>query len=350
MTTLYQRWIQARDQGARARDVAKDAGVSEAELVASALEAAAREDGPAPVQSVRLAFSPVTFLPKLASVGPVKTITRNEAAVLEIVGSYTAVEFFEAHGMGQTLGRIDLRIFLRHWKKGFWVEEQTARGPRHSLQFFDASGTAIHKLYATARTDLAALAALARAHAADDQTTAEGVEPATAKPISKPDTDVDVEGFRKAWSAMQDTHAFFGLMSRFGVTRTQALRLAGPSHALPLAKECFGALLCGAASAEIPIMLFVGNQGLIQIHTGPVHKIVSMDDWWNVLDPDTNLHVRRELVHSAWLVRKPTADGIVTSVELYDVSGESVLYAFGNRKPGQCEQPAWRELAEGLSR
>jgi putative hemin transport protein len=349
MTTLYERWMQAREDGARARDVATEAGVSEAELVASAISPPAREDGPAPLTSVRLAFSPVALLPKLTSVGSVKTITRNEAAVLEIEGEYANVEFYEAHGMGQSLGSIDLRIFLRHWKKAFWVEEQTKRGPRQSLQFFDASGTAIHKVYATKHTDAAAFAALAEAHFAGDQSALEAIEAPAPKAAEKPDADVDVVGFRKAWSEMKDTHAFFGVMGRFGVTRTQALRLAGSEYAVELPVDCLGTMLAGAAAAEIPIMLFVGNPGLIQIHTGPVRKIVTMDDWWNVLDPETNLHVRRELVHSAWIVRKPTADGIVTSVELYDASGETVLYAFGKRKPGQTEQPAWRELAEALA-
>lgn len=350
MTTLYDTWLEAREQGKRARDIAQQAGVSEAQLVASAIGAPANELGPAPIKSVRLDLKPVEFLPKLTAVGPVKTITRNESAVLEIEGAYDNVEFFEAHGMGQALGTIDLRIFLRQWKKAFWVEEQTKRGPRRSLQFFDGSGTAIHKIYATSKTDTAAFDALAEAHFAGEQGSSETIEPAAEKPAEKPDAEIDVAGFRTAWSAMKDTHAFFGLMNRFGVTRTQALRLAGSEYAVPLPQDCLGTLLSAAAAAELPIMIFVGNPGLIQIHTGPVRKIVTMDDWWNVLDPDTNLHVKRDLVHSAWIVRKPTADGIVTSVELYDDKGDTVLYAFGKRKPGQAEQPAWRELAEGLAR
>lgn len=348
MTTLYDTWLNAREQGKRARDIAREAGVSEAQLVASAIAAPAGELGAAPIKSTRLTVKPVEFLPKLEAVGSVKTITRNESAVLEIEGTYEQLEFFEAHGMGQALGTIDLRIFLRQWKKAFWVEEQTKRGPRQSLQFFDASGTAIHKIYATSKTDAAAFGALAEAHVASDQGHDETVEAAPAKAAEKPDTEIDVEGFRAAWGQMKDTHAFFGLLNRFGVSRTQALRLAGPEYAVPLPKDCLGAMLSVAADAELSIMIFVGNPGLIQIHTGPVRKIVTMDEWWNVLDPETNLHVKRDLVHSAWLVRKPTVDGTVTSIELYDEAGESVLYAFGKRKPGQPEQPAWRELAEGL--
>jgi putative hemin transport protein len=55
-------------------------------------------------------------------------------------------------------------------------------------------------------------------------------------------------------------------------------------------------------------------------------------------------------VVSAWLVRKPTSDGVVTSVEVFDDTGEVVAMFFGVRKPGELELPAWRDLAESLPR
>ena len=45
-------------------------------------------------------------------------------------------------------------------------------------------------------------------------------------------------------------------------------------------------------------------------------------------------------------MRKPTADGIVSSLEAYDSDGELILQLFGERKPGQPEQAVWRELVE----
>jgi putative hemin transport protein len=35
-----------------------------------------------------------------------------------------------------------------------------------------------------------------------------------------------VEGFQKAWTELKDTHDFFMMTRKFGVSRTQALRLA----------------------------------------------------------------------------------------------------------------------------
>ena len=114
-------------------------------------------------------------------------------------------------------------------------------------------------------------------------------------------------------------------------------------------------LLQQAAAAAVPIMVFVGSKGCIQIHSGAVHHIKRRQtpggaDWINVLDPGFNLHLRRDLITAAWLVRKPTSDGVVTSVELFDASGDVVAMFFGVRKPGELELSAWRDLAESLSR
>jgi hypothetical protein len=46
----------------------------------------------------------------------------------------------------------------------------------------------------------------------------------------------------------------------------------------------------------------------------------------------------------AWVVRKQTVDGIVTSLELYNDAGESVALFFSKRKPGEAESEQWRAL------
>jgi putative hemin transport protein len=107
-------------------------------------------------------------------------------------------------------------------------------------------------------------------------------------------------------------------------------------------------VLEAAARDGLPIMVFVNNPGCIQIHTGPVAHLKTAGPWFNVLDPDFNLHLREDLVKSAWVVRKPTSDGFVTSLELYDATEGLVVQFFGKRKPGQSESLDWRRIVEGL--
>ena len=101
-----------------------------------------------------------------------------------------------------------------------------------------------------------------------------------------------------------------------------------------------------AARTQVPVMVFVGNAGCIQIHSGTLSNLRWMGDWFNVLDPEFNLHLKTSGVVELWRVRKPSYDGIITSYEAFDAAGELVVQLFGARKPGIPELVEWRDLAE----
>ena len=73
-----------------------------------------------------------------------------------------------------------------------------------------------------------------------------------------------------------------------------------------------------------------------------------MGSWLNILDPAFNLHLREDHVAQAWLVKKPTTDGIVTSIELFDQHQQPIALFFGKRKPAQPELTSWRNLLQEL--
>ena len=131
---------------ARIRDVADELGVSEAELVMTEVDGAAR----------RLEGDWGKLLERMPAVGKVMTLTRNPNCVHERVGKFEEVKIMPGHGgIGLVLGPdIDLRIFLRHWRYGFAVSKATKDGIRNSLQFFDGSGTAVHKIFLRDENDL----------------------------------------------------------------------------------------------------------------------------------------------------------------------------------------------------
>ena len=95
-------------------------------------------------------------------------------------------------------------------------------------------------------------------------------------------------------------------------------------------------------------MTFVGNEGAVQIHTGVPERLVETGPWFNVLDPRFNLHLDETQVAEAYVVVKPTVDGVVTSVEGFDAAGRLVVQFFGARKPGLPEHEDWRALVAGL--
>ncbi|MDM9653071.1 ChuX/HutX family heme-like substrate-binding protein [Pseudomonas sp. CW003PS] len=228
------------------------------------------------------------LLPALGGLGRVMVLTRNEHCVHELKGLYREVSVAASGQMGLVVSAdIDLRLFLSGWASVFAVTEQTAKGTQRSIQVFDQQGVAVHKVYLTEHSELG------------------------------------------AWQPLIE-------------------RFAGEQWAQPLATSELTVLMEQAAAREVPIMVFVGNRHCIQIHTGPVNNLHWMDSWFNVLDPDFNLHLQTRGVVELWRVRKPSVDGVITSLEAFDADGELVIQLFGARKPGMAERDDWRELAESL--
>jgi putative hemin transport protein len=336
---LAARWAEFKEAHpkARIRDAAKQLGSSEAELLATQITGA--EDSPV----VLLTGDFREILKEVPTLGHVMALTRNDSVVHERKGTYLDISF--QGQMGLVLGEdIDLRLFMMHWQFGFAVSESG----RRSLQFFAADGEALHKIYLTDTSDRAAYDALvARYRATEQPTTLTTVPVAVEKPEAADDS-IDIAGFQAAWRGLQDTHAFFGLLRQFGLSRTQALRLGPPELLRKVENDAIERALRAASAQEQGVMIFVASRGCIQIHTGPVHKIVPAGPWINVLDPEFNLHLKAGDVAESWLVQKPTADGVVNSLELFDREGRNLLLMFGKRKPGIPEQDSWRELVAAL--
>ncbi len=224
-----------------------------------------------------------------------------------------------------------------------------ADGDTVIVQTIDAHGTALHKIFLTDQSDSAAYRELVEKYRREEQDAPLDLSAKAAKAADKPDAEIDVDGFRAGWAALEDTHDFFPLLKKFGVGREQALRLADSAMARRAAPASFRFLLERAAERRLPIMVFVGNHGIIQIHTGEVETVVEARGWFNVMDERFNLHINQTEIESAWIVKKPTADGTVTSLELFNKNGENVALFFGKRKPGLPEMNEWRELIDELA-
>lgn len=336
---IRESWRKLKTSGTvRNRDIANTLKISEAELLAS-------ECGG---DTTRLAGDFRDLVKRIPELGKVMALTRNDHAVHEKIGIY---ENISANGaMGMALGSdIDLRLFFSHWKLGYAVCEETVEGARNnSLQFFDASGRAVHKIFLREESNLPAYQRLVADFRAGDQTPHEVVHAATVAEQQRADEEIDRKGLRAGWEALKDTHEFFGLLKKFKVARTQALRLAGEDLAYSVPPSGVRRLLETVASTGLPIMVFVGNRGCIQIHSGAVHSIKIMGPWLNVLDPGFNLHLREDLIASVWVVQKPTDDGVVTSLEVFDQAGETIALLFGKRKPGIPESAQWRATVARL--
>ena len=343
ITDLYVKFetLVAEKGQIRAKDAADTLGVSEAELIEAKMSTGAAK------RLTRTDDKGFTYLLEgMVGLGEVMCLTRNEHAVHERYGEFDNVKIGKV--MGIVLNRtIDLRIFMNKWVYGFVLEEEVKSGLRVSLQFFDASGVAVHKIYPTDLTDRKGFDKLVKT-AIDHDSKKITIIPTALPEADRPDADIDTVEMRKDWDKMTDVHQFFSMLKKNKVGRMQALRLAGNDVAYRVSPEAVTWALEQAAEKGVPIMVFIGSPGCIQIHTGEVENIKAMGPWINVLDEKFHMHLRQDNVAYLWVVRKPSADGTITSLEAYDSNGQNICMMFGERKEGDKELDAWRTLLSGL--
>ncbi|WP_034947258.1 hemin-degrading factor [Erwinia oleae] len=331
MSSLYQRYqaLKAEQPKTYARDLAGLLGVSEAELT----QARTQDD------AVALRPDFTALLPALEAVGETKSITRNAYAVHEQVGRYENLHLGGHAGLILNPRALDQRIFPSQWKSVFALLEKTARGDRHSIQIFDAHGDAVLKIYATPETNMAAWQALLAAFSVKEAS-ALAVSPALPVTYNEQPDPALIE---QEWHAMTDVHQFFGLLKRHNISRQQAFRAVASDLAQKVDNSALSELLKLAQNDGNEIMIFIGNRGCVQIFTGVVEKLMPMENWLNIFNATFTLHLMEDTIAESWITRKSTANGTVTSLELFAADGTQIAQLYGQRTEGEPEQARWRE-------
>ncbi|WP_336821662.1 ChuX/HutX family heme-like substrate-binding protein, partial [Cedecea sp. VD19] len=231
MSQRYDSWIQLKQEHPKkyARDIAKLMHISEAELT----HARVGHD------AWRLNGDVKEIFAALEAVGETKCICRNEYAVHEQVGRFENQHLNGHAGLVLNPRALDLRLFLNQWASVFHVREETARGERQSIQFFDHQGDALLKVYTTDNTHVESWSqVLTRFIHTDNPALAiKAVEEAVMTPTVEADK-VDAE-----WRAMTDVHQFFQLLKRHQLTRQQAFRLVKDDLACRVDNEALSQLM-----------------------------------------------------------------------------------------------------------
>ncbi|KEO72144.1 hemin-degrading factor [Anditalea andensis] len=338
-TRLSAAWeaIKLDEPKIRIRDAAKKLGVSEAELLATQVG-----------QNVTVLsdkFSDM-FL-SMKAFGKVMSLTRNEGCVLEHKGTLQKISIHgdKPNQVATVIGPIEQRVFFSSWKFGFAVVQDSPRGVMRSVQYFDKGGDAVLKIFLQESSDLEAFNYFVDTFKSEHQEGTLKIEEFLPPTYSD---QIDRQVFQHDWENMKDTHDFFGMLKKFKVHRLTALKLVDDKWAYQVDRHTARRILEVAAAEELPIMIFTGNKGNIQIHQGKVKTIRQMGDWLNVLDPEFNMHLNENIIDTAWVVHKNTVDGIVSALELFDANGEMITQFFGLRKPGLPQNQKWKSLVDTL--
>ncbi len=320
----------------RPRDLADRLGISEAQLVAA-------DTG---TDVVRITADMDRLTPMVNRLGEVMALTRNESCVIEKVGIYDDYRG-GPHAALVVNHEIDLRMFPKYWVHGFAVTKKLEDGgERLSIQIFDAAGDAVHKIFLCDNSVVEEWDAMVEALRLSDQSDTLTVEPRA--PVEPARTDPDkADRLRAEWDKITDTHQFLQMVRKLKLNRLGAYRMAGAPYVRPLATSVVDTILQRAAEMGLPIMVFVGNQGCIEIHTGPINEVRQMGPWLNVLDPGFNLHLRADHIAEVWQATKATRRGDAISVEAFDAQGALILQIFGVLADPKAAE-AWNALVASL--
>jgi len=258
-----------------ARDFAEDIGITEAQLCAAFVGTSA----------TRISADPNAIMPLLAALGQVMALTRNDSCVLEKVGSY---DHFQPGTEEARLVNppIELRLFPARWAYAFALDEAGPKGPKRSIQIFDAAGEAVHKIHLREETNAAAWPAIVAALRLDDQ-----AQTLDLAPVSAAD----------GWARVNELSAY----------------RSGTDGARRLPKGSVERLMYRAAEVAVPVSFMVGNPGCVEIHAGPIVRVLEAGPWINVLDPGLELHLRMDHIAETWA----RSD---SSVDTFDASGRLI--------------------------
>lgn len=320
----------------RERDFAEQNGISEAALLAAYTGQS----------STRLIAHPDQIMWAAQQLGEVMALTRVASCVHEKIGVYDNYHPGQHAAMVLTED-IDLRMFPQHWQYAFAVEKETDSGVQRSLQVFDGAGDAVHKIFLRNSSHLGAWAGIKEKLFLESQSQSLDVSSRQAPEAAKSEP-FKLAALRKEWASLTDTHQFLRLCSKLKMNRLGAYRIAGAPFVRALTNGAVDQMLNLVQQRGIEIMVFVGNKGCIQIHTGPIETLHAMGPWQNVMDPKFNLHLRLDQIAEVWAVEKPTKRGMAVSVEAFDKDGALIMQVFGVGKEGRDSRPAWQEIVGSL--
>jgi len=283
------------------------------------------------------------LLQRLSELGNLTEVTHNGSALLEkhhVSGSlYSQNELTLA-----PTEAIQLRICYAQWKYGYALEELDDAGhtAHHSFQFFDHHGSMIHKIMLNKGKDTESFQQLLRDHAACHQRMPEHDAIAGENAgigLSK----IDINALRADWAHVQNHEDFIERQKTFDRHRLRKLRMAGKAFAYQVANDSARVILQRMTEFGTAIMTQVGNAGIVQAYCGKIKNIRSKDARLKIMNHGFRMLLREDDIDSIWVAKKPTTDGIVTSLEIFNRQGLQIASFLSKKRNGEPEPREWRD-------
>jgi putative hemin transport protein len=287
------------------------------------------------------------LLHRIHQIGSVTILSGNDSAIQEKTGVYEHPEHPE-HPLNEDADNVDHTahqpLLHQKWKYGFAVSDEDDEGNiQRGLQFFDGEGDGLYKIMLHASSNVDAYHAIVSDFAAAEQTPV--LDIFRTRPLSANEgiAHIDIDALRADWARVNNAEDFLAGQTEFDHLRLHKLRLAGKAFAHQVANDSVRILLQKMADLGGTVMTLIGNAGIVQAYQGRVKQIRRSDVWLNILGLDYRLRLREDHIDSVWVAKKPTTNGVITSLELFNRQGISIARFFSIPEPGRPEPREWRD-------
>lgn len=282
------------------------------------------------------------LLTNIKRLGDVSVLSGNDTVMHLATGRYDDFKGRDGSGLIVSKG-IDLRLFMSQWRYGAAL--LPASGSVPGFVFFNGAGEPVHRILLTETSNAAEFDALVAEYKGETpKFTAQAEAP---KAVETP-TEETKAAFLAGWRGLKDTHEFSGLLRDHKLSRIDALRLAEGEFSAQLDPAAYSALFGQLVEQEASILLFALNDGCVQISTGAITEMNLTKGTLQLVEDDSRTLISLPRIKQVWRVSKPTEDGLVHSLELYDADGEPVAYLFGSEKGDSTSIVKWKDLLFAL--
>lgn len=302
---LREQWAELRFQNPDLRplELAEKLGVTEAELVACRVGYGVTRLAEDSIADIYLT---------LPEVGPITALSQNCACIHENNASFKTIHR-NRNLINIGADNLNLQAYIGCFSYAFAVIEESHGKMLESIQFFDAYGRAVHKIYRQPNTNQKLWNRLINTFTAWDQV-----------PFI-----IIRAGQRQA----------LDLTLRQQIKKSELSSMADNSTA--------EYLLYKLSTSSLPVMIQTNTDGLLQINSGSICNVKKMGCWLNILDNDFNLHLRYDLIDKTIVSKQKTINGSITSIDLYDKSGRQIVRFFGGGNFSSLSD--WTKLADSMA-
>jgi len=315
------------------REAKKILGVTELDIVDQQLG----------VSSVALKTSFLGIVNSLSSLGYTTTEVYNNVAVQECRGFYMATACEDTINIIMANAKeAGIKLLLDSWQCIYAVRKLTELGYRYSFQIFDKNGSVVQKIFMRSQSNFYAYQDIVNNYKDSFCKNT----PIINKVVSNIYKEVDVRELILDWRKAKSISHAEELTKKYKLSYQEIYRYIGDVYAEELPVKKLEVIMEQVTERNMPMSFYTFNNGASQYYSGTLDSAYASGDYLYCIAADFSLKILETGIANAWLVRKATSGGIVTSLEFYDSYGSQLLKVHGQYDSHYGESIHWKRLAE----